>query len=169
MELIEEDAGSYDVFARTCPSRSTLEHVTGRWGSLVLGALGPGPLRFNELRRRVDGVNQKILAQTLQALERDGFVERDLISTFPLRVEYSLTPIGESVTQRLLSLFTHLEAQMPAVLDAQRRYARRADQSSSPRGSERISDSQNTTTGFAATPDAESTNPRPRRSSTPRR
>jgi DNA-binding HxlR family transcriptional regulator len=129
MELTGEGAESYDVFARTCPSRSALEHVTGRWGSLVLGALGPGPLRFNELRRRVDGVSQKILAQTLQALERDGFVERDLISTFPLRVEYSLTPIGTSVAQRLLALFAHLEAQMPAVLDAQTRYAQRADRS----------------------------------------
>jgi DNA-binding HxlR family transcriptional regulator len=95
----------------------------------VLGALGPGPLRFNELRRRVDGVSQKILTQTLQALERDGFVERNLISTFPLRVEYSLTPIGASVAHRLLALFAHLETQMPAVLDAQRRYAQRADRS----------------------------------------
>jgi DNA-binding HxlR family transcriptional regulator len=117
---------SFDVFARVCPSRPTLEHVTGRWGSLVLGALGSGPLRFNELRRRVDGVSQKILAQTLQALERDGFVERELTSTFPLRVEYTLTPHGQSVADRLVALFTHLESQMPAVLAAQRRYDERS-------------------------------------------
>ncbi|MET7399343.1 helix-turn-helix domain-containing protein [Dactylosporangium sp. NPDC005572] len=115
----------YDVFARSCPSRPTLEHVTGRWGGLVLGVLASRPLRFNELRRRVDGVSQKILAQTLQALERDGFVHRELISTFPLRVEYSLTPLGRSVADRLVALFAHLESQMPAVLAAQHRYDER--------------------------------------------
>ena len=113
---------SYDVFARTCPSRPTLEHVTGRWGSLVLGALMPGPVRFNELRRRVDGVSQKILAQTLQALERDGFVSRELISTFPMHVEYALTPLGQAVSERLVELFELLESQMPAVLESQRRH-----------------------------------------------
>jgi len=116
----------YDVFARTCPSRPALEHVTGRWGSLVLGALYAGPMRFNELRRRVDGVSQKILAQTLQALERDGFITRKLISTFPLRVEYALTPLGRAVADRLVALFTELESHMPAVLAAQREYDGRA-------------------------------------------
>lgn len=118
-------SGEYDVFARTCPSRPTLEHVTGRWGSLILGGLVGGPLRFNELRRRVDGVSQKILAQTLHALERDGFVERDLISTFPLRVEYSLTPLGRTIAEPLVALFVQLESQMPAVLAAQQAYDRR--------------------------------------------
>jgi len=79
------------------------------------------------LRRRVDGVSQKILAQTLQALERDGFLGRELISTFPLRVEYALTPLGQSITDRLVALFAHLESQMPAVLAAQQRYEERTD------------------------------------------
>ena len=120
-----EQAELYDVFARSCPSRPTLEHVTGRWGSLCLGALASGPLRFNELRRRVDGISQKVLAQTLQALERDGFVGRELISTFPLRVEYSLKPLGQSVADQLVAFFAHLESQMPAVLAAQQRYDER--------------------------------------------
>ena len=118
-------ADPYDVFARTCPSRPTLEHVTGRWGSLVLGALASGPMRFNDLRRRVDGISQKILAQTLQALERDGFVDRELISTFPMHVQYSLSPSGHAVAEHLVMLFTHLQAQMPDVLAAQRRYDER--------------------------------------------
>jgi len=112
----------YDVFSRTCPSRPALEHVTGRWGSLTLVALAGGPVRFNDLRRRVDGVSQKILAQTLHALERDGFVERRLISTFPLRVEYSLTDLARPVAERLRDLFSYLEGEMPAVLEAQRRF-----------------------------------------------
>ncbi|MEU3983996.1 helix-turn-helix domain-containing protein [Streptomyces sp. NPDC026672] len=99
--------------------------MTGRWGSLILGALQPGPLRFNELRRRVDGISQKILGQVLQTLERDGFVDRKLLSTFPLHVEYSLTPLGRSVADQLVTLFRHIESQMPAVLMAQLSYDER--------------------------------------------
>src|ERR1700733_10090689 len=66
----------FDVFARHCPSRETLEHVTGRWGILALSALDAGTMRFNALRRRVDGVSEKMLAQTLHGLERDGLVDR---------------------------------------------------------------------------------------------
>ncbi|MGI5504845.1 winged helix-turn-helix transcriptional regulator [Lentzea sp. CA-135723] len=112
----------YDVFAKACPSRPTLEHVTGRWGSLTLSALDAGPLRFNELRRRVDGVSEKMLSQTLQALERDGLVHREAQHTNPPRVDYSLTPLGRETADKLLSLIRHLEAMMPQVLDAQAAY-----------------------------------------------
>ena len=71
-ELPEVQDLPFNVFAKACPSRGTLEHVTGRWGTLTLGALHEGSLRFNELRRRVDGVSEKMLSQTLHALERDG-------------------------------------------------------------------------------------------------
>ncbi|MBW8819778.1 MAG: helix-turn-helix transcriptional regulator, partial [Streptomyces sp.] len=94
----------YDVFAKACPSRGTLEHVTGRWGGLTLGALYEGSLRFNELRRRVDGVSEKMLSQTLQALERDGLVHREAQPTNPPRVDYELTPLGREVAERLLGL-----------------------------------------------------------------
>lgn len=112
----------FDVFARTCPSRETLEHVTGRWGSLTVGALREGPCRFNELRRRVDGVSEKMLAQTLHALERDGIVHREAQPTNPPRVDYELTPMGVEVADRLLSLIHFLEASMPEVLGARRSY-----------------------------------------------
>ena len=123
-----EDAEYYDVFASTCPSRPVLEHVTGRWGSLTLGALADGPRRFNDLRRRVDGVSQKILAQTLQTLERDGFVKRTVHSTFPLHVEYSLTPMGQTLADRLLDFFRHLQDQMTDVERAQQEYDNRPPQ-----------------------------------------
>jgi DNA-binding HxlR family transcriptional regulator len=103
-----------------------LEHVTGRWGSLVLAALRDGPVRFNDLRRRVDGVSQKVLAQTLQALERDGFVSRHQLTIFPLRVEYTLTPSGQDVTAKLLELIAQVEASMDSVLASRHRYDRRA-------------------------------------------
>ncbi|MET8132713.1 helix-turn-helix domain-containing protein [Streptomyces sp. NPDC005251] len=113
---------AYNVFARGCPSRGTLEHVTGRWGSLTLGALYDGTFRFNELRRRVDGVSEKMLSQTLQALERDGLVHRDARPTNPPRVDYTLTPLGREVAERLLSLITFVEGRMDDVLEARGRY-----------------------------------------------
>jgi DNA-binding HxlR family transcriptional regulator len=112
----------FDVFVRACPSRPTLEHVTGRWGVLVLGGLHHGPLRFAALRRRVDGVSEKMLSQTLQTLERDGFVHREASEGFPSRVEYSLTPLGLRTATLLLDLITHLEANMTTVVAAQDRY-----------------------------------------------
>ncbi|WP_062211998.1 helix-turn-helix domain-containing protein [Streptomyces sp. NBRC 109706] len=114
-------AFAFDVFARECPSRSVLEHVTGRWGALVLAGLRKGPARFNSLRRRVDGVSEKMLAQTLQSLERDGFVHREVLAVLPPKVNYSLTPMGESTADHLLAFIDHLESQMPAVLEARRR------------------------------------------------
>ncbi|MFJ2605800.1 winged helix-turn-helix transcriptional regulator [Streptomyces sp. NPDC091279] len=112
----------YDVFAKGCPSRGTLEHITGRWGGLTLGALYEGSLRFNELRRRVDGVSEKMLSQTLQALERDGLVHREAQPTNPPRVDYELTPLGREVADRLLSLMRLLEARMDEVLAARLSY-----------------------------------------------
>lgn len=112
----------YDVFAKACPSRGTLEHVTGRWGALTLGALHEGSLRFNELRRRVDGVSEKMLSQTLQALERDGLVHREAQPTNPPRVDYELTALGHELAERLLGLIHFVEGRMDDVLAARERY-----------------------------------------------
>ncbi|GAB3897299.1 helix-turn-helix domain-containing protein [Kibdelosporangium lantanae] len=116
----------YDVFASRCPSRPTLANVTNRWGMLALGALADGPMRFNALARRVDGVSQKMLAQALQALERDGFVRRDVQTTNRLHVEYSLTDLGREIAGKLLELIDLLQARMPAVLAAHEAYEERA-------------------------------------------
>ncbi|MFF8654392.1 winged helix-turn-helix transcriptional regulator [Streptomyces huasconensis] len=113
---------AYDVFSRQCPSRGTLEHVTGRWGALTLGALHDGTFRFNELRRRVDGVSEKMLSQTLHALERDGLVRRDAQPTNPPRVDYELTPLGREIADRLLTLIRFVESRQDEVLRAQERY-----------------------------------------------
>ncbi|MGW1751200.1 winged helix-turn-helix transcriptional regulator [Streptomyces sp. NPDC002092] len=121
-ELMEADDLPYNVFAKACPSRGTLEHVTGRWGGLALCALFEGSLRFNELRRRVDGVSEKMLSQTLHALERDGLVHREAQPTNPPRVDYELTPLGREVAERLLALVHLLEGRMDDVLAARERY-----------------------------------------------
>ncbi|MDX2679063.1 winged helix-turn-helix transcriptional regulator [Streptomyces sp. NY05-11A] len=118
----EEQDLPFNVFAKACPSRGTLEHVTGRWGGLTLGALYEGSLRFNELRRRVDGVSEKMLSQTLHSLERDGLVHREAQPTNPPRVDYELTPLGREVAERLLALIHLLEGRMGDVLKAREHY-----------------------------------------------
>ncbi|GCE44476.1 MULTISPECIES: helix-turn-helix domain-containing protein [Rhodococcus] len=111
-----------DVFARNCASRETLQTVTGRWGVLALAALTEGNYRFSALRRRVDGVSERMLSQTLQALERDGLVVRDVLEAIPPKVEYSLTPLGAEVGSRLIGLIELVESRVPDVLAAQERY-----------------------------------------------
>jgi len=116
-----------DVFARNCTSREILEVVASKWGVLALLALREGSYRFNALRRRVEGISEKMLAQTLQQLERDGMLVRDVQATIPPRVEYSLTSIGEEVAARLHALVEVVEASIAEVSEAQAAYdARRA-------------------------------------------
>ena len=121
-ELDEHGQIVADVFAKACPSRPALEHVTGRWGILAVAALLDGTMRFNALRRRVAGVSEKMLAQTLQALERDGFVHREAQPTIPPKVEYSLTPLGQAVGEKLLDLIHLVENELPTITDAQAAY-----------------------------------------------
>ncbi|MFE3787520.1 winged helix-turn-helix transcriptional regulator [Streptomyces goshikiensis] len=92
------------VKAPMCPSRGVLEHVTSRWGVLVLAALVERSYRFSELRREVGGVSEKMLAQTLQTLERDGFVLRDAKPVIPPRVDYSLTELGREAADQVWAL-----------------------------------------------------------------
>ncbi|MEU8512030.1 helix-turn-helix domain-containing protein [Kitasatospora sp. NPDC048722] len=111
-----------DVFDRMCPSRGVLEHVTSRWGVLVLWALRERGYRFSELRRRVTGVSEKMLAQTLQTLERDGFVLREAHPVIPPRVDYSLTPLGHEAAELVAGLALWSERRVPEVLAAREEY-----------------------------------------------
>jgi DNA-binding HxlR family transcriptional regulator len=120
------DELAFDVFARNCTSRETMEHVTGRWGVLAMVALRDGTTRFNALRRRVDGISEKMLSQTLHALERDGLVLREARPTIPPHVEYSLTPVGRDVADKLFELVELLESRMPEVMAARASYEKRS-------------------------------------------
>ncbi|KXK63306.1 HxlR family transcriptional regulator [Micromonospora rosaria] len=115
-----------DVFARNCDSRRTLEHIASKWGILALAALRAEAYRFNALRRRVDGVSEKMLSQTLQALERDGLVHREVQTSIPPHVEYSLTPLGVRVADRLVALLDLVEGEVGTVLAARAAYDERA-------------------------------------------
>ncbi|MFD4660346.1 winged helix-turn-helix transcriptional regulator [Kitasatospora sp. NPDC058444] len=109
-----------------CPSRGVLEHVTSRWGVLVLGALNERGYRFSELRRKVTGVSEKMLAQTLQTLERDGFVLREAHPVIPPRVDYSLTPLGREAAELVAALAHWSERRVPEVEAARQEYDGRA-------------------------------------------
>ena len=113
-----------DVFSSNCPSRTVLQHLTGRWGALTLAALdqAEGPLRFAEIRRRIAGISDRMLSQTLTQLERDGIVVRTVHSEIPPHVEYSLTQLGEELAEPLLDVIDILEAKFERVLEAQERY-----------------------------------------------
>ncbi|MEV0224386.1 helix-turn-helix domain-containing protein [Streptomyces sp. NPDC050704] len=111
-----------DVNAASCPSRLVLEHVTSRWGVLVLAVLLDGTHRFSELRRAVGGVSEKMLAQTLQTLERDGFVRREAYPVIPPHVDYSLTPLGEEAGRQVWSLARWVESRVPDVMHARDTY-----------------------------------------------
>ena len=104
-----------NLMAAACPSREILKHVTSRWGVLVLIALVERTHRFSELRRTIDGVSERMLAQTLQWLEQDGLVKRVALAVVPPHVEYSLTPMGQGVAAQVRNLADWIEANMPRI------------------------------------------------------
>ena len=107
-----------DLMAANCPSREVLKHITSRWGVLVLVALLDGTRRFSDLRRSIGGVSEKMLAQTLQWLEGDGFVERRAFPVVPPHVEYTLTPMGRQVGLRVQGLVDWIEVTLPEIMQA---------------------------------------------------
>lgn len=108
-----------NVLAADCRSRLILQHVTSRWGALVMLALADGTLRFAQVRRRVDGISERMLAQTLQVLEGDGLVLRCAHDVVPPHVDYTLTPLGHEVASRVLNLSAWIEENIAAFPEVQ--------------------------------------------------
>ncbi|UYQ60375.1 winged helix-turn-helix transcriptional regulator [Streptomyces peucetius] len=133
-ETVAAQLRAPDVNAADCPSRLVLEHVTSRWAVLLLATLLDGTHRFSELRRTVGGVSEKMLAQTLQTLERDGFVHREAHPVIPPRVEYSLTPLGEEAARQVWALARWAESRVPEVLAAREVHDREKDSAAKARG-----------------------------------
>lgn len=115
----------YNVYSRECPARMVLDRLADKWALLVIGCLRGQTLRFNQLRREVDGVSQKVLSQTLKKLERDGVVARRALPTVPVTVEYSLTVLGGTLAETIELLSHWAESNMGEILAAQRRYDQR--------------------------------------------
>lgn len=112
----------WDVYQENCPTRLLLDRIADKWTVLIIGQLHKRTFRFNELRRTIPGITQKMLTQTLKGLEKDGLITRKLYAVVPLKVEYSLTPLGCSLTKILNGLAGWAETNMDHIIKAQTVY-----------------------------------------------
>lgn len=109
-----------ELLSASCPSREVLRHATGQWGVLTLMVLREGTHRFSELRRKISGVSEKMLTQTLQSLEADGFLTRVSYPVVPPKVEYSLTPLGRELADQVAALADWIEVNLHHVMHFRR-------------------------------------------------
>ena len=116
---------SCDVFNQECPSRQVLDRIADRWTALVIGALSERTMRYGELQRKISGVSQKMLTQTLRSLERDGLVVRKIHPVVPPMVEYTLTPLGRTLIKPLEAICAWAETHLPELLAARKKSALR--------------------------------------------
>lgn len=105
------------TLSNECPSREILEHLTTKWSVLVLSCLSEGVHRFSELKQRIEGISEKMLAQTLKTLEADGFVIRTVYPVVPPKVEYQLTIIGAQAANKMVELVGWIERNLPEILE----------------------------------------------------
>jgi DNA-binding HxlR family transcriptional regulator len=125
---VTETTSSWDPYERGCPSRGLLDRIGDKWTVLVLGELGKhGACRFTHLRKGLSGVSEKMLTQTLRALERDGLVHRTVYPAVPVRVEYALTPLGQTLREPLRELTEWSVRHVAEVLAAREEYDVRAE------------------------------------------
>ncbi len=117
----------YNVFDLNCPTRALLDRLADKWGLLILVRLERGVARFNQLRREVEGVSQKVLSQTLKKLERDGLITRRAYPTVPVTVEYALTDLGRTLCTTVAALTDWAERNMAHVRAAQAAYDGRGE------------------------------------------
>lgn len=111
-----------DVYAAQCPTRLLLDRIADKWTTLLLTTLDEGAMRFNALKRRIDGVSQKMLSQTLRQMERDGLVLRHVEATVPVSVTYEITPLGRTLVLALRPMIDWAETRMGDVEAARRSY-----------------------------------------------
>ena len=111
-----------DPYAADCPTRQVLDRIADKWTVLLLILLSQRPWRFNELRREIGGLTQKMASQTLKGLERDGLVKRKVTPTVPVTVEYSITPLGRTLSDTVDNLRIWAEQHLPDVAKAQKLY-----------------------------------------------
>lgn len=117
-----EAHAAYDAYLAECPARQLLERISNKWVSLIVNALADGPQRYTHLSRRLASVSQKMLTQSLRALERDGLLTRTVTPSVPVRVDYALTPLGESLVPVMQTIKTWAEQNMDEVLAARSDY-----------------------------------------------
>jgi DNA-binding HxlR family transcriptional regulator len=111
-----------NVYEQNCPTRMVLDHIADKWTALILWKLAGGAIRFNQLRRDIEGISQKVLSQTLKQLERDGLIDRRAFATVPVTVEYSLTDLGHTLAEKMANISLWAQDHIDRVLAAQARY-----------------------------------------------
>ncbi|HEY9798335.1 MAG TPA: helix-turn-helix domain-containing protein [Leptolyngbyaceae cyanobacterium] len=114
-----------EVFKADCPTQQVLETIADKWSVIVIYALSKGTRRYSELQRLIGGVSQKMLTQTLRKLERDGLVERHVYPVVPPKVEYSLTPLGKTLTELLKAICKWAEIHLDEIEAARVHYDER--------------------------------------------
>ena len=123
---VSESTPSWDPYARGCPSRDVLDQIGSKWAVLVMGELGRhGARRFTQLRQQLGGISEKMLTQTLRTLERDGLILRTVYPEAPIRVEYELTPLGQTLRGPLKALTEWSTQHIEDVVDARKKYDER--------------------------------------------
>ncbi|MDF0606161.1 helix-turn-helix transcriptional regulator [Neisseriaceae bacterium TC5R-5] len=123
-----ETPGNGNVFSENCPTRQVLDRLADKWSMLIMNRLRTEPVRFNQLRRDIEGISQKVLSQTLKKLERDGLIHRQVFASVPITVEYSLTKLGQTLSQTIQALSHWAEHNIETVLAAQKQYDNLAKQ-----------------------------------------
>lgn len=113
---------SPNVYLMNCPTRQVLDMIANRWTALVIGLLEDQPKRFSELQHGIGGISQKMLAQTLRQLERNGLVTRTVYAQVPPRVEYALTPMGKTICEPLAAIRDWAEVNIDQIAAAQTAY-----------------------------------------------
>ena len=126
------DRDVYNAYVAECPSRQVLDAISDKWVTLVLNALADGPLRYSDLARRIAGVSQKMLTQTLRRLERDGLLTRTITPSVPVRVDYQLTRLGETILPVVTAIKQWSEAHIDEIHAARDDYDRERPPSSGP-------------------------------------
>ncbi|KGT92295.1 transcriptional regulator [Erwinia typographi] len=115
-----------ELFDANCPSRDVLKRLTSRWSLLILVALQHDTLRFSELRRKIGGISERMLSQTLRLMEEDGFVERIAYDVIPPHVDYRLSPIGHQVREQVTGLADWIESNLQQIMEHRRQFASEA-------------------------------------------
>lgn len=110
------------AFSASCPSRVLFEQISDKWSMMVIAVLDSGPVRFNGIKRRIEGITQKALTDCLRRLERNGLVERRVIPTSPVGVEYEITPLGRTLQPPFKALYAWTVQNMPVVEAARTRF-----------------------------------------------
>jgi DNA-binding HxlR family transcriptional regulator len=121
------------VYRADCPSRVILDQIADKWSMMALAVLHE-PRRFNAIKRRLDGVTQRVLTQTLRKLERNGMLTRRVLDGRVLGVEYALTPLGRSLQGPFSTLFDWTVENMNMIESCQKAYDEREDQIAIRRG-----------------------------------